>query len=247
MAKPTFGSMSSLVLGDILAALPMEHVVRMARLGHERIAQACSMGWVEKRMNNVNLGTLVKASQMDDKTKETFCTVTILKRLYGVIVINFDNLNCDADVSAHVDLANKTPGKIHLYTKVQVSDKTIANERFLEFIKHSDTREKIYYITNVDHNPAYLWVLFPNLVYRYLWETNEDYHLVFSRQSLQIRRHIIDVIRAVCDPVDIKETELNNAKREAAENGRQLENTMSFHMVLNWRTEQWGTQIIKLI
>ena len=61
--KAKFSELSSLVLVDTLAALPMEHVVRMARLGHERLRQTCSLKWVTDRMTDVSFSTVFKAYQ----------------------------------------------------------------------------------------------------------------------------------------------------------------------------------------
>ena len=53
MLNTNFEKLSSLVLVDILAALPMEHVVRVARLGHENLRDACFLKWVKDRMTHV--------------------------------------------------------------------------------------------------------------------------------------------------------------------------------------------------
>ena len=89
-----FCELSSLVLVDILAALPMEHVVRMARLGHERLRYTASLRWVIDRMANVSFKTIVKAQQARGDAAKTFCTNAMIKRLYGRIVVSeFDSVN----------------------------------------------------------------------------------------------------------------------------------------------------------
>ena len=66
MEEKKFEKLSSLVLVDVLAALPMEHVVRMARLGHERLRQTCSLKWVTDRMTDVSFGIVLKAYRARD-------------------------------------------------------------------------------------------------------------------------------------------------------------------------------------
>ena len=82
-----FNEMSSLVLVDILAALPMNHVVRMARLGHERLRQTCSLKWVTDRMTNVTFGEVVKAHQVGGDVVEVSCTSSLVNRLGGKDVV----------------------------------------------------------------------------------------------------------------------------------------------------------------
>ena len=53
IAKAGFEALSQLALLDILAALPMEHVASMTRLGHERLRQTFSLKWVADRMSDV--------------------------------------------------------------------------------------------------------------------------------------------------------------------------------------------------
>ena len=64
MLETKFCELSSLVLVDILAALPMEHVVRMARLGHERLRHTCSLKWVKDRMTDVTFEEVLRAYQL---------------------------------------------------------------------------------------------------------------------------------------------------------------------------------------
>ena len=73
---------------DTLAAHPMEHVVRIARLGHERLRQTCSSKWVTDRMTEVTFGAIFRAHQAGGDVTEKFCTYSIKKRLNGKVVIS---------------------------------------------------------------------------------------------------------------------------------------------------------------
>ena len=70
--KTQFSELSTQVLTDTLAALPMEHVVRMAHLSHEKVRQTCSLKWVTDRMTDVILGAVVRAHQAKGDVAETF-------------------------------------------------------------------------------------------------------------------------------------------------------------------------------
>ena len=70
--KTKFTELSSLVLVDTLAALPMAHVMRMARLGHDRLRHTCSLKWVTDRMTDVTFGEIVKAHQAGGRCSEFF-------------------------------------------------------------------------------------------------------------------------------------------------------------------------------
>ena len=76
-----FEWLSSLVLVDVLAALPMEHVVRMARLGHERLLHTASLKWVTNRMTDVSFGIILKTCRARDAVAAAFCTDSVLKKL----------------------------------------------------------------------------------------------------------------------------------------------------------------------
>ena len=92
--KTKFGELSSLVLVDTLAALPLEHVVRLARLGNERLRQTCSLKWVTDRMTDVTFGALVRAHEAGGEVAAKFCTNSIMKKFKGkVTVLNIDTGN----------------------------------------------------------------------------------------------------------------------------------------------------------
>ena len=80
---PKFSDLRSLVLVDTLAAQPMEHVVRMARLGQERLRQTCSLKWVTDRMTDVAFRVVVIANQVGGDVAATFCTDGVLKKSHG--------------------------------------------------------------------------------------------------------------------------------------------------------------------
>ena len=109
--KTQFSELSSLVLVDILAALPMEDVVRMARLCHERLRQTFSLKWVTDRMTDVTLRAVVRAFQAGVDTAKTFCTDSIKKRLNGKVVITSTDAEQPSFMNACVEIASKLPGR----------------------------------------------------------------------------------------------------------------------------------------
>ena len=144
MEKTNFESVSSLVLVDILAALPMEHVVRMARLGHERLRLTCSLKWVADRMTDVNFETIVDVRRpvcrtvveklrracslkwLIDQRKTNvnfgigndvvtlFCAESTMKRLKGIIAVTNFYFNDTNCDNTCVELVKQIPGNLLL-------------------------------------------------------------------------------------------------------------------------------------
>ena len=88
MTISTFDGLSSLVLVDVAAAVPMEHVLRMARLGNSKFRQTCRLKWVTGRMTNVTFECLVRASLAGREFVDAFCTQIIMKILHGKVTID---------------------------------------------------------------------------------------------------------------------------------------------------------------
>ena len=117
MEKGMFERVSSPVLWDILAALPMEHLVRMARLGHETIKQASCSTWVTDRMANVNFESVISAYLGGHDITNAFISPRIMKRLNGKIVVNDENLVFIGRTNIYANLAGGVPGILHLHVK----------------------------------------------------------------------------------------------------------------------------------
>ena len=94
-----FCDLSTLVLVDILAALPMEHVVRLARLGHENLRQGCFLKWVTDRMTEITFKTVIRAHQTGDGVAAKLCADSVIKRLKGKLVIS----RCDFGRVGYMD------------------------------------------------------------------------------------------------------------------------------------------------
>ena len=207
MARTGFEALSQLVLVDILAALPMEHVVRVARLGHQRLRQTCSLKWVTDRMSDVSFEKAVHTHQTAPEMRPVFCTDSIVKRLRGRVVIRVDLLKLKAYRDACVELANKVVGKWLLFmTDPKTSPHRERSENLSSFIESLKSRNNIIYtvlscysIYNIGARTN-----LPCLIFEYSYDNLND-EMAIYRPSRLNERHIIDVIRAVWpkSPLDI--------------------------------------------
>ena len=116
-----FERLSSLVLIDTLSALPTERVVRVARLGSERLRSTCSLKWVKDRMTDVTFENVLRAHQMSRELADTFCTSSVMRRLNGKVVIPCISLESERSFNLCTQLPRQVSGK--LYISLQSSTK----------------------------------------------------------------------------------------------------------------------------
>ena len=199
MARTGFEALSQLALVDILAALPIEHVVRVARLGHERLRQICSLKWVTDRMSDVNFERIVHAHQTAPEMRPVFCTDSIVKRLRGRVVIRVDLLKQKAYRDACVELANKVVGRWLLFmTDPETSSHRERSENLSSFVESLKSRNNIIYtilssysISNIGTRTS-----MPSLIFEYSYDNLNDQNAIYRPSRLN-GRHIVDVVRAV--------------------------------------------------
>ena len=228
MKGTKFGNLTSLVLVDTLAVLPMEHVVRMARLGHERLHQTCSLKWVTDRMTDVTFGTIVSAHLTGGDIAAAFCTKFLMRRLNGRVTITGYDCKHECFMEACVELVKQVPGILHLcqlFPKAVTCPSIGPCQRCENFeaalAKQTNlTYSSVTYYGALD-NP--LIGKSPSIVFEYEYSRSEvevdgnvrhDYN-VFYRPALLNSRHIVDLLRAVCGRADVSEAELNRVRREA--------------------------------
>ena len=219
--KPKFSEVTSLVLVDTLAALPMQHVVRMARLGHERLRHTCSFKWVTDRMTDVTFRDIVRAHQAGADVKKIFCSDSLMKRPNGKVGISeFDFSNPDFMKSC-VEVTQKF-GKLHLCLEGVI----FYSISYHELSKFVSSMVRLCYLSQIGTHGMYAHDLmknFPEMPFNYAYYPNIHQHFVFYRPALLNGRHVVDVLRAVCGPADVSEAELNRVRREATKSARNVE------------------------
>ena len=233
---PKFSELSSLVLVDTLAALPMEHVMRMARLGHERLRQTCSLKWVTDRMTDVTFRAVVRAYQAGDDVEAAFCTDSIMKRLKGTIVMSCCDFENARYIEACVNIVERVPGRLRIITECFAYDKSEKHQRFRIFKRTLDALTNITYLSQTLKGNVNISLSFeacPGMVFDYTNYPDDHVYSVFYRPALLNGRHIVDVVRAVCGPADVSEAELDSARREATEEEEAME--------VNYQTGVWCT------
>ena len=132
------------MLVDNLVALPMEHVVRMARLTHENLRHACSFRYVKNRMTHVTFRVSFRAHRTGGEVAATFSTSSVLKRLDGKVEMHFHDLENTEHIDSCLDLAKKVSGKLYLNSKSSdegVSD--VAHRNIVKIRKSFSNQTKL--------------------------------------------------------------------------------------------------------
>ena len=226
MLNTKYEKLSSLVLVDILAALPMESVVRMVRLGHERLRHACSLKWVKDRMTDVTFMALIRAHRIGGDVAATFSISSVMKRLHGNVAICSNDAENAANIASCLALAKTISGNVYL--SLRSSDEVVdcVAHRNVENIRKSlGAQTKLTYLSRSCKHCIFHIVMImrsPDIVFEYDYHIEKREHSVFYRPALLNGRHVVDVLRAVCGPADVSEEELNRVRREATENARRM-------------------------
>ena len=206
--KTKLEELSSLVLVDTLAALPREHVVRLAALGHERLRQLCSLKWVKERMTDDFFGV-------------------VMKKLNGKVSMVLDYHVNESKVYAALKLAKQATGVLHLWIRHRGSlynDEPGELERMIQKFIKSNKISNLKYVSQCLLRGYGINVIqnFPEMVFDYQWILLKDcplttWNTVYYRPALLNGRHIVDVLRAVCGLVDVSEAEMDRIKQQANE------------------------------
>ena len=242
--KTKFCGLSSLVLVDTLAALPMEHVVRMARLGHGRLQQTCSLKWVTQRMTNVTFKAIVQARQAGNDMTEGFRTKSVMKRLNGRVVISNIDIENPNFLKALKKTAKQLGGGLHGHLE-GLNFQTTDDHEFKKLLAVLRRFSYASYIYRPGMFCPSLMNRLPELSFEYKRSTDGQYHLVDYRPALLNGRHVVDVLRAVCGPADVSEAELDHARREATKNAYNY-SMWNWHEVWRgvWHTSWRGAVIV---
>ena len=218
MLDTKFCELSSLVLVDILAALPMERVVKIASLGHERLRQTCSLKWVKDRMTNVTFEEAFRAYQLRDKLADSFCAGSVLKRFNGKVKIPRLQFKNFASIREYAfEFAKEVTGRLHLCTQGALIDSAEACSQNKLLQCKLGTLPKLIYSSHTckkDDVVTSVMCDCPEMVFEYNCYPETGYHSVLYRPALLNGRHIVDVLRAVCGSADVSEAELERVRRK---------------------------------
>ena len=132
----------------------MEHVVRVARLGHDRLRQTCFLKWVADRMT-VSFQAVVHAHRNTPEIRGMFCTDSITKILHGRVVIAANLLIHKSYSDACIKLVNVISGRLLLY---------IEQERPMSWMKLNAYIDRFVDSLHASENLLYIidnWRRFP--------------------------------------------------------------------------------------
>lgn len=223
MSSPKFNHLTDLVLTDILAALPMPQVMRVTRVGSPRLRRICSRRWVTARMTDVTFRAAAAACVAGSDEEEVFCERSVLKRLYGKVLVKVaDDFDDPAYVRACVALANKVPGKLNVCVIWPENiGRFFETQMFLLKCFHysfmNNLSGDVRYIMSIGTSLHFdVWPAFPNLVCEYGYERYDHQHNALYKPEKLNERNVIDVLRAVYGPADVDQRKLGLARRKAA-------------------------------
>ena len=223
------------MLVDILAALPMEHVLRKARLGHDNLRRGCSLKWVTDRMTDVHFRAVVKAHQVGGDVAAAFSSYSVKKRLKGKIVMSRHIFETTGLMDAYVNILKEVPGKIVVCAEgFDYNNFETVNQADMSARALSSLTNLTYFSTTFDGASLSMILYCPWLVFVYKRVIGQHSHFVVYRPALLNGRHIVDVVSAVCGPADVSEAELERARREATKAAG--EDEWSEVWSTNWRT-----------
>jgi len=203
MARLRFEELAAGVLQEVVAALPLQQVLRLQRLQHALLRRCCGAAQVAERATGVTFELLVKARLEGADTAAIFFTPMFLKKLYGKVVINIEAIDNTDYLDVCVELANRVPGSLHLYTKQdrhQNVDRL--DDNLMTFLQRLKSPCSLRYITHLYYMIRLPMIkLFPNLVYVYIhrerWEGG--IREIYCRQELLNGRSALDVVEAVSE------------------------------------------------
>ena len=239
MAKTKFEQLSLLVLADTLAALPMEHMVRLALLGHERLRQTSCLKWVTDRMTNASFRTAFKAHQEGGVVAAAFSTNSFMKRVNGKVDISLNVSINDSELYRYLELAETVPGWLHFFFEVDLLETDRGVQKRME--KFTLAMQKLSKVTYISQNfkrmvpitPLILW--FQEMVFEYRYYTDERRHAVFYRPSLLKGRHVVDLLNIFCWSSSVLEVDLNRIKTDAKKRARTLSDLDDGLWYYKWR------------
>ena len=190
--------LSELVLVEVLAALPLEQLVRVVRLGSPRLHRTGTKQWVLNRTSDVTFHAMVVAHQAGPIVREVFCSNKLLRRLYGRIEIDPEHLLETDYFETCLHLAKTVPGDLYLFVPRQRGPDHVG--RVENFIHRVEVTQTLKYVIMPK---VFAWMKtdyfskFPNMValYRQGWSKS---HMFIFRPSLLNGRHVMDVLQAVC-------------------------------------------------
>jgi len=206
MARLRFEEMAAGVLQDVVAALPLRQVLRLQRLRHALLRRCCGAALVAARATGVTFELLVAARLASADADAIFFTPTFLKKLYGKVAINIEALDDTDYLDVCVDLANKVPGRLYLYTKRDsIRNEGRLDDNLMAFLQRLESPCNVLYITHVYYMIRLPMIkLFPNLVYVYTHHERfrgGGKREIYCRPELLNGRSALDVVEAVSEKI----------------------------------------------
>jgi len=205
MPKTGWAELSTLVLCDVLAGLPMRQLVRLQRLGQPRLASLCSLAWVTGRMTEVRFSTVLEA-YLHGEDFRAFCNENVLKRLNGHVEIVDSRLEYPRYPDAYATLVNKVPGKLHLHLNcIELTYR----QKLLLLALFDCIKKQVLYITRCSWDPCHLSfslekILTSFVIYYFCAHHEDQYSMRWSAHSLN-GRSAVDVLRAAVPASDMAE------------------------------------------
>ena len=232
--KTSFEGLSSLVLVDLLAALPQDFVMKVVFWGNRRLRQTCCLKWVTDRMTEIDFVWFVDASLIGGDVETNFCIGSIMKRAYGIVDIDsIERTFGNTCLSVVGKLLKQLPGPLF----VTIWRDEVADSQLEPYLNNAVVAPKVFYVwerTTVRKPLRSLVGVASNLIFYYVSVGIERFnsvdcqpllHSVYYRSALLNGRHIIDVVRTICglESRSDKEEEVQRVRREVTASAEEVE------------------------
>ena len=157
------------------------------------------------------------------------------------------DIESDSYKKSCIRLAKKITGR--LLVRINLNDAT--DDRLLRRLEGISTsvsdETKILYVSqtsSVSGDMALTPMIFsrPEMVFYYRYVPGSKCNIVRYRPTLLNRRHIVDVLRAICGPLDVSEAELDRIRREATEGASAYSRDAPVRC-----TKWWGEPVTALV
>jgi len=178
--------LSSLVLADVLAALPLAHLLRLSRW--RALRGACCQRWVLNRVG-VTFQALMEAWVRGGRVRRSVCKDFMYRKLHGRVVLKRKYVRNTEYSRAFRNILNKIPGTIHLVNYGDIND--LGDMLSLWPVNHQF--ENIFYITNVQDvslEPRIIDARFPHAIVSYALQGGGAMWFTF-RPDLLNNRHVV--------------------------------------------------------
>jgi len=213
--------LSSLLAADVLAALPLAHLLRLC--GCRALRDACCQRWVLSRLPKVTFQGLMEAWVRGGQVRRSVCEDFMCRRVQGRVVLKRKYVRDAAYSSEFLKVLKKIPGRIHLVNYGDLHDL----RDMLTLSGVFDQFENIFYITNVKDvslDPVIIDAFFPHAIVSYALQGDGAMWFTYRPDFLN-NRHVVYLYGLLSKISPDRLGELDRIKTDVDNNASREEDT----------------------